>query len=119
MGDLVLGIDFKSGTRIQTAFIKPVSVAQIRSALTSAGYGSAEVQGFTSKGVGGKGFQITTEKLSPEKLAKVKGFGLAHAVTAIKSATVAGPTPGRSAYRDRGSTGAEDHSLTLKRIANE
>src|SRR5579872_6986970 len=34
-----------------------------------------------------------------------------------RSVRVAGPTPGRTAYSDSGSTGAEDHSLTLSRIA--
>ena len=62
-----LGIDFKSGTRIQTAFVKSVSEKQVASVMAAAGYGNAEVQKFTSKSVGGNGFQISTKTLRPEK----------------------------------------------------
>ena len=46
---LNLGIDFTSGTRIQTAFVKHVSENQVQSAIAEAGYPSAEVQGFTQQ----------------------------------------------------------------------
>ena len=38
---LNFGIDFKSGTRIQTAFVKPVSESQVAAAMSAAGYGNA------------------------------------------------------------------------------
>ena len=69
---LNFGIDFKSGTRIETAFVKHPSQAQVRSALSSLGYGNAVIQGFTSKGVGGSGFQISVKRLGPEKITRVK-----------------------------------------------
>ncbi|HEY2202455.1 MAG TPA: protein translocase subunit SecD, partial [Solirubrobacteraceae bacterium] len=39
---LNFGIDFKSGTRIQTAFVKPVSENQVATAMAAAGYGNAQ-----------------------------------------------------------------------------
>jgi SecD/SecF fusion protein len=70
---LNLGIDFKSGTRIQTAFVKSVNEGQVRSVMSAAGYPSAQIQKFVSKGVGGQGFQISLKKLKPEEVQKVKG----------------------------------------------
>jgi SecD/SecF fusion protein len=67
------GIDFKSGTRIQTSFERPVTESQIRSALASDGFAGAQVQKFTSKGIGGTGYQISLKKLTPERLARVRG----------------------------------------------
>ncbi len=66
------GIDFKSGTRIQTAFTRPVSQAEVSSVLTAKGYPNAQVQKFSSKGVGGSGYQISTKKLQPAQVSKVK-----------------------------------------------
>jgi SecD/SecF fusion protein len=65
---LNFGIDFKSGTRIQTAFVRHVSAAEVSKVLSSQGYGSAEVQKFTNKSVGGSGYQISTKTLHPEKV---------------------------------------------------
>jgi SecD/SecF fusion protein len=70
---LNFGIDFKSGTRIQTAFVKSVSEKQVAEVMSNAGYGNAEVQKFSSKSVGGTGFQISTETLRPDKVAKIEG----------------------------------------------
>jgi SecD/SecF fusion protein len=69
---LNLGIDFKSGTRIQTAFVKPVSEGQVASVLTAAGYPNAKVQKFTNKSIGGSGYQISTKTLRPEKVKEIK-----------------------------------------------
>jgi len=69
---LNFGIDFKSGTRIQTAFIKPVSESQVASAMKAAGYGNAEVQKFVNKSIGGTGFQISTKTLKPEAVKNVR-----------------------------------------------
>jgi SecD/SecF fusion protein len=69
---LHFGIDFKSGTRIETAFAKPVTETQVRTEMSAIGYGSAQVQKFTSKGIGGQGFQISLKRLKPEEVQKVK-----------------------------------------------
>src|SRR4051812_22793476 len=39
-----LGIDFTGGSLVQMAFLKPVPLNEIRSVLTAAGYGDAELQ---------------------------------------------------------------------------
>ncbi len=56
---LNFGIDFKSGTRIQTAFIRPVTENEVASVMSAAGYPDAEVQKFVNKSVGGTGYQIS------------------------------------------------------------
>jgi SecD/SecF fusion protein len=100
---LNLGIDFKSGTRIQTAFVKSVSENQVQSAMSQAGYPSAEVQKFTSKGVGGQGYQISLKKLKPLEVQKVKaaldakfGSGALSPGTKNFSSTSIGPTFGQT-----------------------
>jgi SecD/SecF fusion protein len=97
------GIDFKSGTRIQTAFVKPVSEKQVAAVMTAAGYGNAEVQQFKSKSVAGTGFQISTETLQPEKVAKIRaafdakfGNGSSESGTPHWSSTSIGPTFGKT-----------------------
>jgi SecD/SecF fusion protein len=99
---LNFGIDFKSGTRIQTAFVQPVSEAQVASAMSAAGYGNAQVQKFVNKSIGGTGFQISTKTLKPGSVNKV------HAVLDAKfakgsvagtknfSSTSIGPTFGKT-----------------------
>jgi SecD/SecF fusion protein len=71
---LNFGISFKSGTRIQTAFVKPVSESQVASALQSAGYGNAQVQKFVNKSIGGTGFQISTRTLRPSSVKQVRAL---------------------------------------------
>jgi SecD/SecF fusion protein len=100
---LNFGIDFKSGTRIQTAFAKPVSEAQVAAVMSAAGYGNAEVQKFTNKSVGGTGFQISTRTLRPEKVKRIKSaldakFGNGPSVPGTRnfSATSIGPTFGKT-----------------------
>jgi SecD/SecF fusion protein len=83
---LNFGISFKSGTRIQTAFVKPVSENQVAAALASAGYGTAQVQKFVNKSIGGTGFQISTKTLKPGSVKQV------HALLDSKFAN--GPTAG-------------------------
>jgi SecD/SecF fusion protein len=68
---LNFGISFKSGTRIQTAFVKPVSENQVAAAMSAAGYGNAQVQKFVNKSIGGTGYQISTKTLQPETVKKV------------------------------------------------
>jgi SecD/SecF fusion protein len=100
---LNLGIDFKSGTRIQTAFVKPVSEAQVASAMTAAGFPNAKVQKFTNKSVGGTGYQISTKTLQPGALSKVQAAlderfanGPNHPGTKNFSSTSIGPTFGKT-----------------------
>ena len=70
---LNFGIDFKSGTRIQTGFTGPVSQSEVQSVLAKAGYGEAQIQKLThNKEVGGNGFQITTKTLHPEQVRVVR-----------------------------------------------
>jgi SecD/SecF fusion protein len=97
------GIDFKSGSRIQTAFIKPVNENQIREVMKTNGFGNAEIQKFTSKSVGGTGYQISTETLRPEKVTKIKaaldtkfGNGPRELGTKNFSSTSIGPTFGKT-----------------------
>ncbi len=100
---LNFGIDFKSGTRIQTAFIKSVSESQVAEAMKSAGYGNAEVQKFSNKSIGGQGYQISTKTLGPEGVKKVQAaldtkFGNGPNVPGTKdfSSTSIGPTFGKT-----------------------
>jgi SecD/SecF fusion protein len=97
------GIDFKSGTQIQTAFIKPVSENQLQSAMAAAGYPAAEIQAFKSKGVGGSGYHISIHKLQPNQVQKVKaaldsrfGNGVSQPGTKNFSSTSIGPTFGKT-----------------------
>jgi SecD/SecF fusion protein len=93
---LNFGIDFKSGTRIQTAFAKPVSENQVATAMSAAGYGNAQVQKFVNKSIGGTGYQISTKTLKPESVKKVHEaletkFGVRNF-----SSTSIGPTFGKT-----------------------
>ena len=97
------GIDFKSGTQIQTAFIKPVSENQLQSAIAAAGYPAAEIQAFKSKGVGGSGYHISVHKLHPNQVQKLKavldskfGNGVTQPGTKNFSSTSIGPTFGKT-----------------------
>jgi preprotein translocase SecF subunit len=50
MGRANLGIDFTGGAEIIGSFEKPVSVDEIRSALSEVGYGKAKIQSITGEG---------------------------------------------------------------------
>ncbi len=100
---LNLGIDFKAGTRIQTAFIKSANENQIREVMAKDGFGTAEIQKLNSKNVGGVGFQISTKTLKPEEVQKVKadldkrfGNGVSQPGTKAFSSTSIGPTFGNT-----------------------
>jgi SecD/SecF fusion protein len=93
---LNFGIDFKSGTRIQTAFVKPVSESQVAKAMSAAGYGNAQVQKFVNKSIGGTGFQISTKTLRPETVKKVHAALEAKFGTRNFSSTSIGPTFGKT-----------------------
>jgi SecD/SecF fusion protein len=93
---LNFGIDFKSGTRIQTAFVKPVAEKRVAEVMTAAGYGNAEVQKFTNKSIGGTGFQISTKTLTPEGLQTVRQALETKLETRNFSSTSIGPTFGKT-----------------------
>jgi SecD/SecF fusion protein len=99
---LNFGIDFKSGTRIQTAFVKPVSETQIEAVMKSSGYGNAEIQKFNNKSIGGTGYQISTKTLKPDKVQGIRAaldskFGNGGvAGTRNFSSTSIGPTFGKT-----------------------
>jgi SecD/SecF fusion protein len=100
---LNFGISFKSGTRIQTAFVKPASEAQVAAAMSAAGYGNAQVQKITNKNIGGAGYQISTKTLPPVKVKEVQAvldsrFGNGPGVPGTRnfSSTSIGPTFGKT-----------------------
>ena len=97
------GIDFKSGTRIQTGFTRSVTESQVAKAMSEAGYPNAEVQKFVNASVGGAGYQISTKTLPPEKLSRVQeelndklGNGTRGSGTKDFSSTSIGPTFGKT-----------------------
>ncbi|HEX5308192.1 MAG TPA: protein translocase subunit SecD [Solirubrobacteraceae bacterium] len=97
------GIDFKSGTRIETAFVKNVSENQVQTAMAQSGYPDAEIQKISSASVGGQGYQISLKKLRPEEVQKVKsaldtkfGSGPQSPGTKNFSNTSIGPTFGQT-----------------------
>ena len=100
---LNFGIDFKSGTRIQTGFTRPVSESEVANVMSAAGYPNAEVQKFSNASIGGNGYQISTKTLGPEKLKDIEAtlsskFGKGASQPGIKdfSSTSIGPTFGKT-----------------------
>jgi SecD/SecF fusion protein len=69
---LNFGIDFKSGTRIETGLQRPATENQVRSVLSSAGYGDAKIQKVDNKELGNNAFQISTSTLQPNKVQEVR-----------------------------------------------
>jgi SecD/SecF fusion protein len=93
---LNLGIDFKSGTRIETAFVRPVSESQIEKVMSATGYSNAKVQKFNNKSIGGSGYQISTKTLTPAGLTKVRSALESKLGTRDFSSTSIGPTFGKT-----------------------
>ena len=100
---LNFGIDFKAGTRIQTAFIRKASESEVAKVMSAAGYANAEVQKYTNASIGGDGFQISMKTLGPEKVKEIqaaldKSFGNGPNAPGTKdfSSTSIGPTFGRT-----------------------
>ncbi|MFN8176200.1 MAG: protein translocase subunit SecD [Solirubrobacteraceae bacterium] len=94
---LNFGIDFTSGTRIQTALVRSASENQVRDVLTAEGYGDAKIQRVTGSDLGRNVVQISTETLQPTKVESVrasldKKFG----GTPNFSSESVGPTFGRA-----------------------
>jgi SecD/SecF fusion protein len=69
---LNFGIDFKSGTRIEAAFVRPATEAQVAEVMRSVKEPNAHIQRITSATVGGSGFQISTKTLGPEAIKQVE-----------------------------------------------
>jgi SecD/SecF fusion protein len=94
---LNLGIDFKSGTRIQTGFVNPVSEEQIRTVLRAHNLGDAQIQKLTGdKDVGGSGYQISVKHLKPIEVVSVEeALNKAHTLRDTSDTTI-GPTFGKS-----------------------
>ncbi|HTY95664.1 MAG TPA: protein translocase subunit SecD, partial [Solirubrobacteraceae bacterium] len=108
---LNFGIDFKSGTRIQTAFVHKVSESEVAKVVAEDGYPDAEVQKITNPNVGGSGYQISLKTLGPEKVRELQeslekrfgddengAFGTKGFVPGTKnfSSTSIGPTFGKT-----------------------
>ncbi len=100
---LNFGIDFKSGTRIQTAFIRSAAESEVAKVMAQAGFPNAQVQKYTNASIGGNGYQISTTTLGPEKVKEVQAaldtkFGNGPNVPGTKdfSSTSIGPTFGKT-----------------------
>jgi len=93
-----LGIDFKSGTRITTALVKPATENEIRATLRGAGFGSVErVQKLSNKALGANAFQVSTKNLKQTEVVRAEAvlnsaYGLRAGST---SDTSIGPTFGK------------------------
>jgi SecD/SecF fusion protein len=67
------GLEFKEGTRISAAFEQNPALAQVRSVVSQAGYGDAQIQQSANIANSGKtGFQIQTTVLSSDQQAALK-----------------------------------------------
>jgi len=69
---LNFGIDFESGTRIQTPLERPSTPDQVRAALAPIGLGEAEVQAVQDPQLGANIVQISTEALGPNRVVEVR-----------------------------------------------
>ncbi len=93
---LNFGIDFKSGTRIQTGFVRSVSESEVAETMASAGFANAQVQKFNNASVGGNGYQISTKTLSPSKVKDVESALNTKFTNKDFSSTSIGPTFGKT-----------------------
>jgi len=60
------GLEFKSGTRVQVSFVKPVSTGQVRAVVSAQGYSDAVVQQIKAS-TGHTEFQISTRTLTTDQ----------------------------------------------------
>jgi SecD/SecF fusion protein len=93
---LNFGISFKSGSRIQTAFVRQASENQVAEVMSSAGYPNAQVQKISNSNIGGNGYQISTKTLRPEALKRVEAALNARFGNRNFSSTSIGPTFGKT-----------------------
>lgn len=101
---LNMGLDFKSGTSITTAFTKPTTEAQLRQTLSRLGYPDAKVQAYeeTLNGKAVSGFQIETKSLSADEQSTLQNtldqrFGINRDTFQLDQV---GPTFGRQIIRN-------------------
>jgi SecD/SecF fusion protein len=95
-----LGIDFKSGTRIQMGFQRPADEDKIRDVLAKQGLESAEVQRVTGSNQGPNTFQISTGQLQPPQVARVTdALNQAFGIRGSPDSESIGPTFGKSIAR--------------------
>ena len=95
------GLEFTTGTRIEVAFEREVTLADIRRVVDEAGHGGAQVQQVSQVGDSDlEGFIIQTPELTPEEQAELRdrfeeGFGIAVADgTQVYALQTVGPTFG-------------------------
>ncbi|MGZ6642242.1 MAG: protein translocase subunit SecD [Solirubrobacteraceae bacterium] len=70
---LKFGIDFESGTRIQTQLVRPTNENGVRSVLDTQGLGDAKVQKLSGRDIkGGNAFQISTRTLRTAQRQKLQ-----------------------------------------------
>ena len=65
---LNFGIDFKSGTRVEVALVKPTNEEGVREALDTIGVSGEEVQQVSNPVLGDNVFQIQTRELGPSQV---------------------------------------------------
>jgi SecD/SecF fusion protein len=93
---LNLGIDFKSGTRIQTAFVRPATESQLTEVMKSVGDPTAKIQKISNQNIGGRGYQLSTRTLQPSSLKKVESALNARFGIKNFSSKSIGPTFGKT-----------------------
>ena len=95
------GLEFTTGTRIEVAFEREATVADVRRVVDEAGHGGAQIQQVSRVGDSDlEGFIIQTPELTPEEQAEIRerfeeGFGIAVAEgTQVYAQQTVGPTFG-------------------------
>jgi SecD/SecF fusion protein len=97
---LNFGIDFESGTRIKTALVRTADEDGVRSVLSQAGYGDAEIQRLSGAEIqGNNGFQISTATLGePQRNRIQQGLDQRYGVRSFNFDTI-GPIFGQTVAR--------------------
>jgi SecD/SecF fusion protein len=69
---LNLGIDFKSGTRVEVALVKQTNEEAVRETLDSTGISGGEVQKVSNPGLGDNAYLIQSKTLEPDQINKLQ-----------------------------------------------
>ena len=69
---LNLGIDFKSGTRVEVALVKPTNEEAVRETLDGTGVSGGEVQKVSNPGLGDNAYLIQSKTLEPSQINKLQ-----------------------------------------------
>jgi len=94
---LNFGIDFTSGTRIQTALATAATEAQVRDVLSAQGYGDAKIQRVSGSALGANVVQISTKTLQPNRVDSVRrALDRRFGATSNFSSESVGPTFGQA-----------------------